>query len=284
MTASYQRHGAVALITLNNPPINALGLATRRALVDGLDRAEHDDAVRAIVIAGAGKVFSGGADIKEFGKPEAIAAPNLWDLIARADRLSKPIVVAVHALCLGGGLELALGCHYRVAAGHATVALPEVKLGLVPGAGGTQRLPRAIGAAEALDMIVSGEPVDALQLARIPGQRLFDRIIEGDLTAAALTFAQEIAEFRPLPRLRDLACHHPEGAAYFDRSRAAIRATSPPSAAALRCVDAVEQATSSAFDDGLAYERELFMALMHGPESQALRASFFAERATRKKP
>ncbi len=145
MSASYEVRGPVAVITLNNPPVNGLGLETRRGIAAGLERAGSDAAVTAVVITGAGKAFSGGADIKEFGSDKAMAEPNLLSVIKLLEATGKPVVAAVHSVCMGGGLELALGCHYRVAAPGASVALPEVKLGLLPGAGGTQRLPRVIG-------------------------------------------------------------------------------------------------------------------------------------------
>ena len=159
MSASYEVRGAVAVITMDNPPVNGLGYATRVGITDGLARAQDDAAVQAIVITGAGKAFSGGADIREFGTPKALAEPNLLSVILALEASTKPVVAAIHSVCMGGGLELAMGCHYRVAAPGTQVALPEVKLGLLPGAGGTQRLPRLIGVENALNMIVSGEPV-----------------------------------------------------------------------------------------------------------------------------
>src|SRR6516225_436146 len=159
MTAHYEVRGSIAVITLDNPPVNGLGHATRSAVAAGVERAEADPAITALVITGAGKAFSGGADIKEFGSPKALAEPNLLSLISVVENCSKPIVAAIHTVCMGGGLELSLGCHYRVASPGAKIALPEVKLGLLPGAGGTQRLPRAIGVEAALNMIVSGASV-----------------------------------------------------------------------------------------------------------------------------
>src|SRR5579862_9746953 len=150
MTDQYQVHGDVAVIVLNNPPVNGMNHATRSAAVQGIERALADQQVKAIVITGAGKAFSGGADIKEFGSPLALAEPNLLSLIARVEGASKPVVAAIHTVCMGGGLELSLGCHYRVVAPGAQIALPEVNLGIVPGAGGTQRLPRALGVQAAL--------------------------------------------------------------------------------------------------------------------------------------
>jgi 3-hydroxyacyl-CoA dehydrogenase len=176
MSADYKVHGDVAVITLNNPPVNGLGLATRAAVADGLNRAETDPAVKVIVITGAGKAFSGGADIKEFGSPKSLQEPNLLSLILAIENASKPVIAAIHSVAMGGGLELALGCHYRIGAPGASIALPEVKLGLIPGAGGTQRLPRVLGVEVALNMIVSGEAQKSELLASLPGQKLFDKM------------------------------------------------------------------------------------------------------------
>ena len=284
MSASYEVRGAVAVITLNNPPVNGLGHATRKAVAEAIEKAEDDAAVKAIVITGAGKAFSGGADIKEFGSPLALAEPNLLSLIARVEGASKPVVAAIHTVCMGGGLELALGCHYRVVSPGAAIALPEVKLGILPGAGGTQRLPRAIGVEAALNMIVSGEPVKSELLAQIPGQKLFDGVIEGDLLEGALAFAADVAGLRPLPMVRDLKCKHVDGDAYFGFARNTAKAMAKNFPAPARCVDCVEQATKAKFEDGLKYEREAFAALMLTPESKALRHAFFAERAASKIP
>ena len=284
MSASYEVRGAIAVITLNNPPVNGLGYETRKAVAEAVEKAEDDAAVKAIVITGAGKAFSGGADIKEFGSPKALAEPNLLSLIARVEGASKPVVAAIHTVCMGGGLELSLGCHYRVVSPGAQIALPEVKLGILPGAGGTQRLPRAIGVEAALNMIVSGEPVKSELLAQIPGQKLFDRVIEGDLLEGAVAFANEIAAARPLPMVRDLKCKHADGDAYFGFARNTVKAMAKNFPAPVRCVDCVEQATKAKFDDGMKYEREAFAALMLTPESKALRHAFFAERAASKIP
>jgi len=154
MSASYEVRGPVAVITMNNPPVNGLGYDTRVGIAAGVERAWADAAVQAIVITGAGKAFSGGADIREFGSPKSVAEPNLVSLIRMLESSPKPVVAAIHTVCMGGGLELALGCHYRVAAPGANIALPEVKIGLIPGAGGTQRLPRVLGVETALNMIV----------------------------------------------------------------------------------------------------------------------------------
>jgi len=159
MNADYTTHDDVAVITLNNPPVNGLSLALRQGVAQGLAQANADPGIVAIIITGAGKAFSGGADIREFGTPKAIQEPNLLSLIQAIEHSAKPVVAAIHSVAMGGGLELALGCHYRIAAPGCKVAMPEVKLGLIPGAGGTQRLPRVLGVEAALNMIVSGETV-----------------------------------------------------------------------------------------------------------------------------
>ncbi len=286
MSARYEQHGDVAVVTLDNPPVNGLGYATRVEFAAGIERAAADASVRAIVVTGAGKAFSGGADIKEFGSPKAIAEPNLLSLIALVESCSKPVIAAVHSVCMGGGLELSLGCHYRVAAPGTKVALPEVKIGLVPGAGGTQRLPRALGVEPALNMIVTGEPVNAELLAQVPGQKLFDQIISDDLLAGAITFARAKADAHadgsPLPRVRDLKARHAEPDAYFQFARNTAKAMAKNFPAPARCVDCVEQSMKMKFDDGMAYERAAFISLMMTPECKALRHAFFAERATSK--
>ena len=282
MSASYQVQGGIAVITLDNPPVNGLGLPTRLGVAQGLEQAQRDPAVSAVVIIGAGGVFCGGADIREFDTPLALREPNLGSLIALVEASEKPVVAALNGTCMGGGLELALGCHYRVAAAGASLALPEVKLGLVPGAGGTQRLPRAIGVEAALNMIVSGAPILSERLAQLPGQTLLQRVVVGDVLEAALEFAREVAAVRPLPRLRELRPTHANADGYFQFARNTVAAMSRHFPAPLRCVDCVEQSVKLGFDQGLAYERVTFLALMQTPESQALRHAFFAERAAGK--
>jgi 3-hydroxyacyl-CoA dehydrogenase len=284
MSANYEVRGDVAVITLNNPPVNGLGFDTRMAFAAGVDRAVDDPTVRAIVITGAGKAFSGGADIREFGSPKALAEPNLLSLIKLLEDCPKPVVAALHSVCMGGGLELALGAHYRVAAPGTNIALPEVKIGLVPGAGGTQRLPRVLGVETALNMIVSGEPVKSEVLFGLPGQKLVDRLIEGDLLDGAVAFAREVADRRPLPRVRDLPSAHPQGDAYFQFARNTVKAMAKHFPAPVRCIDCVEQSTKMKFDDGMVYERAAFLALMMTPECKALRHAFFGERAASKIP
>ncbi len=282
MSATYEVRGDVAVITMNNPPVNGLGYETRRGIVDGLDKALADDAVKAIVVTGAGKAFSGGADIREFGSPKAIADPNLLSVILALEASTKPIVAAVHTVAMGGGLELALGCHYRVAAPGTQVALPEVKIGLIPGAGGTQRLPRVLGVETALNMIVSGEPVKSELLAKQPGQKLFDKIADGDIVDAAIAYAHEKVAARPLPLVRDLKVDYPNADAYFEFARNTVGAMSKNFPAPLKCVDAVAASTKMKFDDGMKFEREIFMALLITPEARALRHVFMAERAASK--
>ncbi len=284
MSAKYEVRGAVAVVTLDNPPVNGLGFETRRGIADGIERALADASVKAIVLTGAGKAFSGGADIKEFGSPKAIAEPNLLSLIKLAETSAKPVIAAIHSICMGGGLELALGCHYRVAAPGTLVALPEVKIGLVPGAGGTQRLPRVLGVETALNMIVSGEPVKSEVLAAQPGQKLFDRIITGDLLEGVLAFALEVADVRPLKIVRDLKVSHPNPDAYFQFARNTVKAMAKNFPAPARCLDCVEQSLKLKFDDGMVYEREAFISLMSTPECKALRHAFFGERAASKIP
>ncbi|MBI5067592.1 MAG: enoyl-CoA hydratase/isomerase family protein [Deltaproteobacteria bacterium] len=278
---SYAVQDGVAVLTLDNPPVNGLGHELRTGLVAGLDRALGDPAVRAVVLTGAGKAFSGGADIKEFDSPRALAEPNLHTVIRAVEQSPKPVVAAIHAVCMGGGLELALACHYRVAAPGAQVALPEVKLGLLPGAGGTQRLPRAVGLETALNMIVSGAPVPSEKLVKAG---LFDELVEGDLVAGATAFARKVAGKRPLPLVRDRKVEHRSAQGFIGFARNTAAAVAKDYPAPHRCIDAIEAAVEKPFEEGLRVERELFLQLMFTPESRALRHAFFAERAASKIP
>jgi 3-hydroxyacyl-CoA dehydrogenase len=281
MTAEYKVNGAVAVITLNNPPVNGLGHATRSAIVEGMRQALNDSAVKAIVITGAGKAFSGGADIKEFNSPKAMAEPTLHTVINVVENSDKPVVAAIHTVCMGGGLELALGCHYRIASPGAQIALPEVKLGILPGAGGTQRLPRVLGLEMALNMIVSGNPVPSEKLAKT---KLFNEMAEGDLLEAAVAFANKVADARPLPKVRDVRIDYPNHEAFLQFTRNTVRAMAGPFPAPLKCIEAVAAAVTKKFDDGIRYERELFTELVQTTESKALRHAFFGERAASKVP
>jgi 3-hydroxyacyl-CoA dehydrogenase len=281
MTAEYKVDGDVAVITLNNPPVNGLGHATRKGVVEGIQRALDDQAVRAVVIIGAGKAFSGGADIREFNTPLMTAEPILHTVIDVVENSSKPVVAALHSVAMGGGLELALGCNYRVASPGAQIALPEVKLGLIPGAGGTQRLPRLVGLELGLNMVVSGNPVLSEKLA---ATRLFDQIVEGDLLQGAIAFARQVAEARPLPKVRDIRIDYPDHEAFLQFSRNTVKAVAGALPAPLKCVEAIAAAVTHKFEDGLKAERKLFIELVQGPESKALRHAFFSERAAAKIP
>ena len=287
MTAEYKVQGDVAVITLNNPPVNGLGYDTRVGITNGLEKANADPAVKAIVLTGADKAFSGGADIREFGTAKATQEPNLLSVIRAVETSAKPVVAAIHTVCMGGGLELALGAHYRIAAPGAKIALPEVKLGLIPGAGGTVRLPRVLGVETALNMIVSGEPVNSEMLAGLPGQKLFDKMASSPekLLDEAVAFAKDVAaNGGELPLVRNLPAKHPNGDAYFQFARNMVKGMAKNFPAPVKCVDAVENATKMKFDDALAKEREIFVNLMLTPESAALRHIFAAERAASKIP
>jgi 3-hydroxyacyl-CoA dehydrogenase len=274
----YELHGEVAVITLDNPPVNGLGHALRRSISQDVARAQDDAAVRSMVLIGTAQGFSGGADLREFGTPLASAAPNLRALIAELEDSEKPVIAAIGGIAMGGGLELALGCHYRVAACDARIALPEVKLGLLPGAGGTQRLPRLVGLERALNMIASGGTVRCDELA---DTRLFDRMIDGELLAGAVAFAGDVAALRPLPRVRDLEVRHANAEGFLGFARASVHALAKGFPAPPACVAAVA-ASLGAFEAGLAEERALFARLVQSPESAALRHAFFAERAAAK--
>ncbi|MEZ7848145.1 MAG: 3-hydroxyacyl-CoA dehydrogenase NAD-binding domain-containing protein [Polaromonas sp.] len=278
----YDLHGTVAVLTLNNPPVNGLGHALRNGILAGLDRALTDPAVIAIVLTGGEKIFSGGADIKEFGTPKSATAPNLPDVIRALESATKPVVAAIAGHALGGGLELALGCHFRVAKNDATLGLPEVKLGLLPGAGGTQRLPRAIGLEAALNMIVSGAPQKATSFA---GTALVDELVDADVVAAAVAFAQRAVKDKwALRRLRDVKVPTAGADAFLQFARNSVKAAAKGLPAPLQCVECVADAVTQPFDEGLKRERAAFFALMATPESRAARHVFAAERAAGKLP
>jgi 3-hydroxyacyl-CoA dehydrogenase len=275
-TVHYEVTGGVAVLRLDNPPVNSFGVEMRGLIVAGVARAESDPGVGAVILIGSGKGFSGGADIREFGTPKASADPDLRTMIQILEDCAKPVIVAIEGICMGGGLEVALACHYRVAHVNARVGLPEVKLGLLPGAGGTQRLPRAVGIETALNMIVSGTPIAAEKLKKTA---LFDLLTDGDLLAAALQFARGvIAEKRPLKRVRDLRIDLPNAEAFLQFARNTVKAVAGPYPAPLACIEAIAAALGP-FDAGIKRERELFSALMVSPESLALRHVFQAERA-----
>src|SRR5580698_9628082 len=273
----FEVSGAIAVLTLENPPVNSLGHALRSALVEGLDRANNDAAIGAIVLIGSGAGFSGGADIREFGTPKAIAYPNLLNVLREVEGSAKPVIAAIGGVCMGGGLELALACHYRVGVAGAKIALPEVKLGLLPGAGGTQRLPRVLGVETALNLIVSGTTVASEKLR---DTLLFDAFGDGDLKQKAVSFARRvIADKRGRKRVRDLKVDMPNAEAFLQFARNTIKAVAGPYPAPLACLEAVAAAFDRPFDAGIKRERELFTTLMLSPESAALRHVFQAERA-----
>jgi 3-hydroxyacyl-CoA dehydrogenase len=273
----------VAVLTVNNPPVNALSQHVRQGLRDGLKQASEDGGVAAIVITCAGRTFIAGADITEFGKPPK--EPSLHEVLGLIEGSPKPVVAVIHGTALGGGLEVTLACHYRVGVKTARFGLPEVKLGILPGAGGTQRLPRVVGVPKALSMIVSGDPIGADEALKAG---LIDEMVDGDLTAAGVAFAEKVvAEKRPLKKIRDLddkvaaVRGKPEVFAEFRKSVARqTRGFRAPE----NCIKAVEAAVNLPFDQGLKRERELFQELITSPESKAQRYFFFAEREAAKIP
>ena len=275
--AGFEIKDGIAVLKFDNPPVNSLGLELRQAIVAGIERANADPQVKAIVLIGAGAGFSGGADIREFGTPRSSMQPHLMTVISTVEGSAKPVIAAIGGVCMGGGLEMDLGCHYRVAAAGAKIALPEVKLGLLPGAGGTQRLPRVIGAEAALNMIVSGATVPSEKLRGTP---LFDAFAEGELLNAAIAFARKVVtEKLGVRRVRDLKVNMPNHEAFFQFARNTAKAVAGHYPAPVACVEAVAAAFDRPFDAGIKRERELFTTLMSSPESAALRHVFQAERA-----
>lgn len=272
----YHVDGDVAHILMNNPPVNALGHALRIGLIEALNKAIGDGAVRAIVIAGAGKVFSGGADITEFGQP--LQAPGLHEICAKCESSIKPVVAAIDGFAFGGGLELPLACHARVSTANAKIGLPEVKLGILPGAGGTQRLPRIIGGKAALDVIVTGNPISAAKAHNIG---IIDQIIDGDLLTGATQFARKLAAEGTPVAVRDrddMIAADRTDLAGFDAHAEKLLQKTRGLMAPKGCVKAVRLAIETPFDEGLAAERDIFMELVVSVESEAQRHIFFAER------
>ncbi len=278
-TVSFTAQGSVGLITINNPPVNALGQSVRQGLKDAFECGLADDAIKALVLICEGRTFIAGADIREFGKP--LAAPDLNQLLEQMENSSKPVVAAIHGTALGGGLEVALGCHYRVAVASARVGLPEVHLGLLPGAGGTQRLPRLIGVEPALDMIVQGNHVAA---ARALSLGIIDAIIEGNLQTGAITYAKQLLAAGKGPRnIHDMPqpVAKPEFFAEYTQSISRkMRGFKAP----FHIIKSVQAAVELPFAEGMQRERQLFMELMASGESLAQRHVFFAEREVAKVP
>lgn len=276
-----RRDGEIAVITVDNPPVNALKQAVRAGLQRLFKEADADGSVKAIVLTCAGRTFIAGADITEFGKPPM--APSLIETITDIDLVSKPTVAAIHGTALGGGLEIALGCNYRVASKDAKLGLPEIKLGLIPGAGGTQRLPRLIGIEKALPIILSGNPIPAQQALK---DGLVDEIVEGDLAAGAIAFArQAIASGKTLKRARTMEEKleafraNPDA---FNEVAAKAAGRNKGLKAPVAAIEAVKMTLSVPFEEAIKREREMFIALLSSEESKAQRHAFFAEREATK--
>ena len=276
---SYRLEGDIGVIGVDYPPVNALGQGVREGLVNCLRQGLEDDQAKALVVIGEGRTFPAGADIREFGKPPA--GPALPDVINEYESSDKLVIAAIHGTALGGGLEVALGCDYRVALESAKVGLPEVKLGLLPGAGGTQRLPRLVGAKAALDMIVGGNPVKAKDAFKVG---IVDEVVGGDLLEGALAYARKlVAENAPLRKIRDLDVKKEE-ADLFTNYEKSIARKQRGFKAPFHCIKAVQAAVELPFDEGMKRERELFAELLVSPESRAQRHVFFAEREVAKVP
>src|SRR5881392_2291693 len=276
--AAYTVRDGVAVITMNNPPVNGLGNALRAGILQGLQRAEGDAQVQAAVLIGAGKAFSGGADIREFGKPRE--KPDLPDVNDFQDGMKKPLVAAITGIALGGGLELALACHYRIATPKTQLGLPEVKLGILPGSGGTQRLPRIVPVSKAVQMMTTGTPISAEEALQLG---LVDEIVQGgDLLDAAVVYANKlVAERKPLKRIRDMKA---KADVDFKKVRDDVAKASRGYPAPLEIVACAEAAVTRPFDEGRKFERERFAHLVMTSESKALRHAFFSERQTSKIP
>lgn len=280
---SLERRGTIGILWIDNPPVNALGYPVRKGLADGMHAANNDDTIRAIVIICRGRTFCAGADIREMGKPPV--EPHLPDVLNRIDSGDKPVIAALHGTALGGGMELALACHYRIAASTARMGLPEVKLGLLPAAGGTQRLPRLIGPEKALKMILSGDPIDA-PMALAEG--VIDAVVADDLAEAAVAFANRVLEEKkPLVRVSAMTEKieaFRNNTEFFNNFRRQVAERSRGFEAPMSCIQAVEAAMNLPFADGSKLERELFMKLRGGTQSAAQRYYFFAQRQTAKIP
>lgn len=279
---SYARKGDVGVITVDHPPVNALSQAVRQGLLDALRQGNADDQAKALVLLGAGRTFIAGADIREFGKP--LQEPDLNSVIATYESSAKPVVAAIHGTALGGGLEVALGCHYRVAVPGAKIGLPEVKLGILPGAGGTQRLTRVVGVEAAIDMITTGKFVP-VEKAHPMG--LIDALVD-DLAEGAITFARSMADKGgPHPKVRDRddkIANFADRPEFFDQARREVAKRARGQMSPVVCVDAIEAAATLPFEQGLKRERELFLKLVASDQSKALRHVFFAEREVQKIP
>ena len=276
---------SIAIITIDNPPVNALSPAVADAISEAIAQIDKDDSIEAAVLIGSGRTFVAGADIKEFGKITSgkSRAAGLLPLLLRIEDCRKSVVMAIHGTAFGGGLELAMAGHYRVAAPGAQVGQPEVKLGLIPGAGGTQRLPRLAGIAKAIEMCAEGNPVNAGEALKLG---IVDRLIDGDLLAGALDFAREVSGRRaPKTREQDVKLETLEqNAPIFNAAREAVRKKHRGQIAPLAAIDAIEAATKMSFEEGCEVERKLFMECLFSDQSKALIHLFFGEREVAKIP
>ncbi len=281
----YTTRGAIGVITLDNPPVNAFSADVRAAVLEALEGIMADDALHAAVITGAGKLFSAGADIREFNTPAGTQSPNLPELVEKTEAFPKPVVAALHGTAVGGALELSLACHYRVAAAGTRVGFPEVTLGIVPGAGGTQRLPRLVGAEAALDLIVQGRRIEASEALELG---LIDEVAEGDLVDAAVALAEKVVAEGGPPRrtsaLEDRVAADRERPEIFEDFRAKMAKRARGLEAPYACVECVEAAVNMPFAEGLAFERQTFVRCVESAQSEALRYAFFAERESGKVP
>ena len=277
---STRKHGDVLIVTSNNPPVNALGHAVREGLVAAIEEADADEAVKAVVILCQGQTFFAGADISEFGTPKSFAPPMLPQVVDIIENCTKPVVAAIHGTAFGGGLEVALASHYRVAVPSAKLGVPEVKLGLLPGAGGTQRLPRVAGVGKALEMAATGTPIGAKEAYDIG---LVDRLIEGDLEQHAVAFAEEVRDVLPIPKSSARQDKIDEAdPAIFDSFRKANARKFKGFDAPEANIKAIEAAVAKPYADGVLEERRLFMELMSGTQAKAQQYFFFAERKAAK--
>lgn len=279
MVVSTERDGDIAVVTVDNPPVNALSQAVRQGLWDAAEQVDADPEIRAAVLVCAGRTFIAGADVKEFGKPPE--PPHLPDVIARIEAAAKPWVAAIHGTALGGGFEVTLGCRFRVAAPSARVGLPEVNLGLVPGAGGTVRVPRLIAVEDAIEPVTTGKPVPA---PRAHEMGLIDRIAEGELRAEAVTFAREALEGELPPPLSQREPASRPGHEFWQEREEAIAARARGQLSPVRALACLRRSVEAGFQDALAFERETFLELRQSPQSAALRHVFFAERAAPRPP
>jgi 3-hydroxyacyl-CoA dehydrogenase len=277
---STRKHGDVLIVLSNNPPVNALGAAVRQGLVAAIEEAEGDDSVKAVVIACEGQTFFAGADVSEFGTPKAFEQPVLPQVVDRIEACSKPVVAAIHGTAFGGGLEVALSCHYRVAVPSAKLGTPEVKLGLLPGAGGTQRLPRVAGVKKALEMCATGNPIGAKDGFDCG---LIDRLVEGELVPHAVGYAEEVRDIRPLPKSSERQdklneCNPETFETFLKENGRKFRGFDAP----LKNVEAVKIACEKPYAEGVLDERRMFMELMSGTQAKAQQYFFFAERKANK--